>query len=184
MNDVNNLELGPTENFFGTAGGELTLGFTSGGTTINVEDDRTDLVADQLGTSPADQAITGRGATVEMELAETTLENLLIVLPGARLVVDSGDPTKKKLVLRNPVGTQMVKDGFAKSLLIKKFVGGAASSDPQDFIRFFLAAPTGALSLPFNVADQRTYAVTFQCFPDTSNSDRALGVFGDESAAS
>jgi len=66
----------------------IDMGFTKGGVEVEVQSTTHDVTVDQLGETPIAQLITGRTITASCPLAETTLENMIAVMPGATLVSD------------------------------------------------------------------------------------------------
>jgi hypothetical protein len=79
-----NVKLGVCSVIFdGTA-----LGYTKGGVEAAVQTSSYEIKVDQFGDTPIGEVITGRMVTATVPLAETTLENLLLIMPGARLVTD------------------------------------------------------------------------------------------------
>lgn len=63
----------------------VDLGFTKGGVEVSVSSDTHEVTVDQYGSTPISERITGRKITVTCPLAETTLENMVAVMPGAVL---------------------------------------------------------------------------------------------------
>lgn len=168
------LDLGPCQVLFGTAGAEVDLGKTEGGVRVTFATEVADLLSDQFGTAPEDQVITGQGASIVVPLAEYTLENLAIALHHDVLAIGADKGFWGTLL----TGTKLTTK--ANSLLLKKYVSGVPSTNENDWLRFPVAAPSGAIEVPFSKSDQRIIEVTFVAFPDSS--DR-LYVFGDETAA-
>jgi len=64
------------------------LGYTKGGVEVEVATTTHEVKIDQFGETPISELITGRTVTVKTPLAETTLDNLVAVMPGAKLVSD------------------------------------------------------------------------------------------------
>jgi len=166
-----NLELGPTEVNFGIAGAEADLGRTEGGVRVAFSTDVADLLSDQWGTQPEDQAITGQGARITCPLAEYTMTNLAIALNQNLVGGELIEGARK-------VGTKM-RDN-AKSLLLKKYVNGVVSENPDNWMRFPVAAPVGSPEIMFGKADQRIVEVEFVAFPDAND---ILYYIGDEAAS-
>jgi len=162
---MSGLDLGPCQVLFGTEGAETDLGKTEGGVEVAFTTDVADLASDQHGTSPEDQVIVGQGATITVPLAEYTLENLATAL-NQTLDGDVIDGA-------NLVGTKMSTK--AQSLLLKKYVNGAASTDQDDWMRFPKAAPQGNPTIRFNKSDQRIIEVVFTAFPDDSDNLYYIG---------
>lgn len=165
-NDISNLELGPCAVYYGTAGAEVDMGFSFGGVKATIPMTTADLKADQLGEAPANQVITGQGpAEVEVPLAELAFANIVAAVPGAALITDAATPTKTRVQFVPPVGTDLVAIG--KSLVLKKLVGGVASTDEDDWLTFPLAAPVTELNFTYDASSQRVMTAKFRGFPTT-----------------
>jgi len=169
------LDLGPCAVYFGVAGSEADLGKTEGGVVVTFAEDVADLKSDQFGTQPEDQVITGHGASVKIPLADYTLDTLATVLNRSKLAL-SGDHGIKGSGL---VGTK--KSAQAKSLIVKKYVDGAVSTDSDDWITFPAAAPLPNFDVSFSKDNQRIIEVTFMAYP--YGADDVLYYIGDETAA-
>ena len=70
--------------------GGQDLGYTKGGVDVTVATASKPVTVDQFGDSPINEIITGRTCKVKVPLAETTLENLVKIMPGAVLVNTGG----------------------------------------------------------------------------------------------
>ena len=169
------LDLGPCQVLLGTAGAEADIGKTQGGVRVAFSEDIVDLMSDQYGSQPEDQMITGHTATVVTALADYSVDNLAIALNQDMLEYA---PSEKGFKGSSLVGTKLSTKG--QSLLLKKYVDGAVSSNENDWVRFPVAAPTGAFELTFDGATQRVIEITFQAFPDGND---VLYFIGDENAA-
>lgn len=64
------------------------LGYTKGGVEFSVTTETHKVMIDQFGNSEVDEVIMSRSAKVTAPLAETTLENLVAIMPGATLYSD------------------------------------------------------------------------------------------------
>ena len=168
------LELGPCAVYFGTKDSEVDLGRTEGGVVVTFATDVVDLMSDQYGTAPEDQVVSGQKATIVCPLADITLANLAIALNQDVKSIDADSG----IAGANIVGTKLSTK--AQSLLLKKYVDGAASLDSQDWLRFPEAAPQGNFDYSFTKDGQRIISLTLTAFPDDSN---YLYYLGDETAA-
>ncbi len=63
------------------------LGYTKGGVEVEVATTTHEVKVDQFGETPISELITGRTVTVKTPLAETTLENLVAIMPIRNLRV-------------------------------------------------------------------------------------------------
>jgi hypothetical protein len=66
----------------------VDLGFTKGGVEVEVATSTHEITVDQLGETPIDEIVTGRTVQATVPLAETTLDNLVAVMPGSELISD------------------------------------------------------------------------------------------------
>lgn len=82
--DTKNVKLGVCQVFFDN----VDLGYTQGGVEVSVTTDTRKVEIDQFGKTPINEAIQGRQVSVKVPLAETTLRNLVKIMPGATLVTD------------------------------------------------------------------------------------------------
>ncbi|WP_062120536.1 hypothetical protein [Aureimonas sp. AU40] len=170
--DTQNVKLGVCRLFFD----DKDLGFTKGGVEAAVETSTQEITVDQLGNSPIGERITGRTCTVTAPLAETTLENLVAIMPGAQLVTDSQDPTKKKVVVPAGVGIDLLE--IAKKLRLHP-KENADDDTSEDFI-VPRAATAGAATFAYKLDEQRVFNVVFKAYPDAET--ETLFVVGDETA--
>lgn len=63
----------------------VDLGYTKGGVEVEVKSETKKVMVDQFGNTPINEYILGRTCTVKAPLAETTLEVLARLMPGATL---------------------------------------------------------------------------------------------------
>lgn len=68
--------------------GGVDLGYTKGGVEVEVTTNTHPVTVDQFGESVINEFITKRDIKVKAPLAETTLENLVAIMPGSTLVTD------------------------------------------------------------------------------------------------
>lgn len=66
----------------------VDLGYTKGGVEVEVSTSTHEVLVDQFGETPVSELVTGRKVSAKVPLAETTLDNLLVIMPGAQLVSD------------------------------------------------------------------------------------------------
>lgn len=66
----------------------VDLGFTKGGVEVEVSTQTYEVKIDQFGETPISELLIGRSVTATVPMAETTLENLVKIMPGSALVTD------------------------------------------------------------------------------------------------
>lgn len=69
------------------------LGYTQGGVEVEVSTMTHEVKIDQFGETVAGELITGRNVKATVPLAETTLENLVAIMPGSTLISDGTKAT-------------------------------------------------------------------------------------------
>lgn len=87
----------------------LDLGYTSGGVEVSVTTETHKVMIDQFGKTPINEYIMGREVSVKCPLAETTLENMVAIMPGASLLqVGGAAATGTITVSTNPSDTETI----------------------------------------------------------------------------
>lgn len=86
----------------------VNLGFTKGGVEVEVATTTHEVKVDQFGETPIGEIITGRTVSAKVPLAETTLENLISIMPGAELITDGVKATGTVTVSTAPVNNDSV----------------------------------------------------------------------------
>lgn len=171
--DTNNVKLGVCKITFDG----VDLGYTKGGVDVSVTTETHKTEVDQFGKSPISEIIMGRSCTVKVPLAETTLENLVKVMPGATLTTDGTDPTKKRVDVVNGVGTNLLS--IAKILILHP--QALADTDYSQDFNIPIAATAGALNFAYKLDQERIYDVNFTAYPNSTS--KKLFSIGDLLAA-
>lgn len=103
--NTKNVKLGVCQLFF--AG--VDLGYTKGGVEVTVSTETHEVNIDQFGKTAINQLIMGRDCKVKAPLAETTLENMVAIMPGATLTATGGAVATGTLtVATNPTANDTV----------------------------------------------------------------------------
>lgn len=84
--DTRNVKLGVCKVYLGG----IDLGYTKGGVEVSVTTETHKVQIDQFGITPINENIMGREVRVKCPLAETTLQNMVNIMPGASLVQAGG----------------------------------------------------------------------------------------------
>lgn len=95
MSDTKNVKLGVCKVFYD---GE-DLGYTQGGVTVTVKTDTHKVNIDQFGKTTVNEYIMSRDVSAKVPLAETTLKNLVTIMPGATLVEVGGAAAVGRLTI-------------------------------------------------------------------------------------
>jgi hypothetical protein len=156
--DTKNVKLGVCKVFFD----EKDLGYTQGGVEVTVKTDTHKVNVDQFGKTTINEYIMGRDVTVKVPLAETTLDNMVAIMPGATLVVDGVDPTKRSVEVTNGVGTDLL--AIAKELRLHP--KSLPDSDVSEDFVIPLAATAGGLKFAYKLENERIFDCDFTGYPD------------------
>ena len=101
--DTRNVKLGVCKLYYDG----IDLGYTKGGVEVQVTTETYKVEVDQFGKSPINELIMSRAVTVKAPLAETTLHNLVRIMPGATLVQTGGGAASGTITLgSNPTNSQ------------------------------------------------------------------------------
>lgn len=84
--DTKNVKLGVCQVFYDG----VDLGYTKGGVEVEVSTSTHKVMVDQFGESEINEYVLGRTVKIRTPLAETTLENLVKIMPGATLISSGG----------------------------------------------------------------------------------------------
>lgn len=166
-----------------TAAG-VEVGHLHGGADVNIAEPAVmDLMADELGETPADGVYNGRSGrdTVVIRLAEFTEANLKLAIPNSVLITDAVTPTKKRVEVRAVAGTTL--SAGAVEWIIKAIdpATGLPSTDKQKWVTIPKGVAIGAVNIPYKKGEQRVIEITLACLPDSANNNRTM-FFGDSTA--
>ena len=121
---------------------------TPNGVVITYEPNVHQHQSGQWGTTPVKASIIGINVSLEIEIAESTLDNLERVLPG---ITRAGG--------RIQIGGEAGREVVGKSLVLTPFDGTEAWS-------FYKVVPTSAVEVAYQVENERVYKVTFTALVD------------------
>lgn len=167
MADVENIEVGVVQVFLDFGLGEIDLGHTNGGVTLNLEREFLDLVVDKYGTTPVDKALIGNMLSAELMLAEPTKENLNRAITESVINTGSQDT---KIGIGRKAGYKLSQR--TAQLRLHPVVN--AANDLSKDIYIFKAVSSEPIELVFRVDEQRDLPVTFTALVDESKPDGYL----------
>lgn len=169
MSDTKNIKLGTCKISFG---GE-DLGLTIGGVELTVETTTYETKVDQFGETVVSEIITGRNVSVTAPLAETTLDNLVRIMPGATLV---GTGDTRVVEVKTGIGASLLE--AALPLVLHPIA--LPDSDKSEDITIPKASTAGAINFAYKLDSERVYTAEFKGYPDPTSG--LLLQFGDTSA--
>lgn len=131
--------------------------------TIKWKINKADLKISQEGDSASDRAVTGYEVSIEMGIAQPTLERLDAIVQGFIAQFNTvGNHKGGAFVL--PIG-QMDSE-IAKELHLIRIVKGVESSDPLDHIRIYRAVPVTDSEVKYDSSSQLFIKQTFNAYID------------------
>ncbi len=166
-NQTTNVKLGVCKVMLG---GE-NLGFTKGGVEVQVETESHVISVDQLGSTPIGEYITGRSCTVRVPMAETTLDHLVAIMPGATKFVSEDAVPRNYAEVVTGVGTDLL----TVSKVLRLHPTALPETDTSEDFIVPLAATTGALTYAYKLDEERVFNVEFKAYADGSGKLFYLG---------
>jgi hypothetical protein len=156
--DTSNVKVGVCKVFFD----DVDLGYTKGGVEVTVKTDTYKVNVDQFGKTTINESLIGREVMAKVPLAETTLENLVAIMPGAVLVPSGGGATNPVVTVPTAIGTELLSGAKELRLHPKSLPDNDKS---EDFV-IPLANTAGALTFAYKLEDERIYNVEFTGYPN------------------
>lgn len=167
-----NIRLGVCRAYYGG----VDLGLTKGGVEVSVKSDTHKTEVDQFGKSVVKEQVIGRNVTAKVPMAETTLQNVASLMPGAALVTDgvksSGTLTFGAITVTTtatiggqaytfyttgtPANIYAVKIGATAQETIDNFVAAVNRSGLQKVLGGVVAVQTATLVVTIRAVDVGT----------------------------
>lgn len=166
MSDTRNVKLGVCKVYYDG----VDLGYTKGGVEVTVTTETHKVEVDQFGKSPINELIMSRDARVKCPLAETTLANLVSIMPGATLVTGGG---ASRVDVEHSIGTDLLT--IAKPLILHP--QNLLAADLTEDFTLLLAGTGGQLQFAYKLEEERIFNIEFTGYP--SSQTRRLFVVGD-----
>ena len=170
--DTKNVKLGPCSVYYKPKDGvETDLGYTKGGVEVTVETSTHEVNVDQFGETPINELIMSRSITVSVPLAETTLDNLVLIMPGAK-------KESNAVTVTTAVGTSLLD--IAGTLRLRP----QGNIDASEDLTIFKAATPGGINFSYQVDEERVFTAEFKGYPDSTNGNQlfAMGDIGSGGA--
>lgn len=153
----------------------VDLGYTKGGVDVEVSTETYTVTVDQFGSTPINDYIIGRTCKVTTPLAETTIDNLVAIMPGATKVIDGVDANKIKAEVTTALMQNLVD--LAQKLVLHPIAAGA--SVLEDFV-IPKAMTAGAMNFAYRIDEERIFNCEWMAYPDVTTG--VLFIYGDETA--
>lgn len=146
------------------------LGYTKGGVEVEVTTEKYTVTVDQFGNSPINDYLIGRSIMVTTPLAETTVDNLVKIMPGSTKI----GTTAVKADVTTGVGINLIDS--ANELVVKPL----AALDDSENIVIPKAATAGNMTFAYQLDSERIFNVQWSGYPDPTT--KLLYSFGDPAA--
>ena len=118
--DTRNVKLGVCQVFFGGQ----DLGYTKGGVEVTMSTETHKVEIDQFGKTPINELVMGRDLKVKVPLAETTLENMVAIMPGATLIETGGTVASGTITLStNPTAAETITVNGVEFTFVSSLTG-------------------------------------------------------------
>lgn len=148
----------------------VDLGYTKGGVEVTVKTDTHKVNVDQFGKTSINEYIMGRDVMAKVPLAETTLENMVAIMPGATLTATGGTvATGTITVTTNPVGGETITVNGATVTFVtaltgaadQVLIGAAAANTATNLAAALNASETPAIASASYTAATTAVTVTY-----------------------
>jgi hypothetical protein len=166
MSDTKNVKIGVCKVLYNG----VDLGYTQGGVEVTVKTETHKVMVDQFGKTPINEYIMGREVMVKCPLAETTLNNLVEIMPGATLYETGGvQATGTMTIATQPTDGQTVKINGAtvtfkaanpNAANNEVLIGSSASATATNLAAAINATTSGALTAVTAAAASATVTLT------------------------
>lgn len=165
--DTKNIKLGVCRVSFGG----VDLGYTKGGVDVSIVTDTHEVNVDQYGDAPVNEIITSRRVEVTVPLAETTLDNAISIMPGATLVTDKEDATKRRIEVPTCIGTSLID--IAQELVLHPVTN--ESWEREDDFVLYKSVTAGSVDFSYKHDEEKIYTVKFKGYTDDRGRLFAMG---------
>jgi len=174
-----NVKLGVCQVFFDG----VDLGYTQGGVEVQVKTDTHKVNVDQFGKTTINEYIMGRDVMAKVPLAETTLENMVAIMPGATLTTVGGAVASGSITVGSVVANDtIVVNG--KTITFKTTataadevtIGGSVAATAANLAAVLSASTSPALAAA-------TYSASGAIVTVTYGSALVFGTTGEKTAA-
>lgn len=188
MSDARNVKMGTCNISYDG----VDLGLTMGGVEVDVTTSTHETKVDQYGDTIANEFIMGRMIAVKVPLAETTLENMEKIMPGATLTTDGVKASGTVTVSAVPIadesvtvnGVQMVFKAIADVAADQIKLAADASAQAVAIAGAINSSSTAALLLISATVDGAVVTISYNDYGPTGNAVTLVdGTSGDVSVS-
>ena len=154
---------------------DTDLGHTKEGVSFSYEPDIADVGVDQYGSTPIEKILTGENLQIKLQLAEQTLANMKIAIPGGSH--ETGAQGSRLEIGRN-AGYGLSNEAYE----LRLHPINNEDADLSEDVVIYKAVAVEAFEVGYKVDEQRVLEVTFQALIDEAKSvGNRLGHIGVDS---
>jgi hypothetical protein len=175
MSDTRNVKMGVCRIYYDG----VDLGYTKGGVEVDVSTDTHKMTVDQFGESIINEYIMKRDISVKIPLAETTLQNMVNIMPGSNLVQTGGtkatgtltfvaQPANNSTIVLNGK-TITFKDAGAVAANLEVLIGANLGATLTALKNLLEASTDPALAQATYTASATVLTVTHNDYSDEGN---------------
>lgn len=169
--DIDNVKLGPCS----VKVNNVDVGHTKGGVTVAYEAEYHDITVDKYGNTVAEKVLIGESLKVTVPLAEHTIANMLIAIPGASSA-GGGD----RMTIGKDAGLRM--SSVAYELVLHPLAND--TNDLSEDVVLHKAVSAEAIEWKYATDGERLAEVVFHALLDEAKTDgNRLGFIGDSTAS-
>lgn len=169
---TSNMELTPMRVKFGTSGSEVDLGGTLGNVVISAKYSKSNILADQSGTTVRDRRVSGVEVSVTTELTEIQDKDIWkVVFPHASL---TGTGTSGTINFNDNIGDSDLSN--AKQLILHPL--SKNDLDTSGDYTFFKAVASAESSITYSPTEQARLKIVWNVLPDESATPNKFFKYG------
>lgn len=173
--DTTKIRLGTCNIYFGGDTPADRLGLTIGGVEVEVTTETQKTMVDQYGDTTVKETIRGRNLVVRTQLAESTVDNMVKLMPGATLLSTGGS----RAVVSTGIGIDL-RD-LAKQLILRPInLDDDTNPDKTEDFTIPLCSTPGGLNFAYSKDNERVFDTEFNAYPTP---DGTLYEYGDPAAS-
>jgi len=172
---TSDMQLTPMRVSFGTAGSEVDLGGTLGNVALSVKYMKSNILADQSGSTVRDRRVSGMEITVTTELTEVANKDIWKVVFPHATKDGTGTGSLAAIDFKDAIGDGDLAN--AKQLVLHPLA--LADADKSQDYTFFKACASAESSITYGPNEQARLKIVWNILPDESVTPNQFFRYGD-----
>lgn len=173
---TSSMELSPMQVKYGTALSEVDLGGTLGNVVITAKYAKSNILADQSGSTVRDRRVSGMEVTVTTEIAEIQNKDVWKVVFPHATKVGTGTGSLAAIDFKDAMSDSDLAN--AKQLVLHP-LSRASGDESGDYV-FFKAVASAESSITYGPTEQARLKIVWNILPDESVTPNKFFRFGDK----